>query len=52
MMGEDVKGALQQSINDLVTPKLADSTKEAKGFDKPLIHSGHMLDSVDYEVKE
>lgn len=52
MMGEDVKGALQQSINDFETPELADSTVEAKGFAKPLIDTSHMLDSVAYEVKK
>lgn len=52
MMGEGIKGQLQQSINDLTSPKLAESTVESKGFDKPLINTGHMLNSVDYEVKE
>jgi len=52
MMGEDVKGALQQSINDLSTPVLAPSTIAAKGFGKPLIDTSHMINSVDYEVKE
>jgi hypothetical protein len=50
LMGEDIKGALQQSINDLTTPELADSTIAAKGFAKPLIDSSHMLNSVDIEV--
>ena len=52
MMGEDIKGALQQSINDLETPPLAQSTIDAKGFAKPLIDTGHMLNSVAYEVSE
>lgn len=52
MMGEDIKGALQQSINDLVSPPLAQRTIDAKGFDKPLIDTGHMLNSVAYEVKD
>lgn len=51
LMGEDIKGALQQSINTFQTPKLADSTVEAKGFSKPLIDTSHMLNSIDYEVK-
>lgn len=49
-MGADIKGALQQSINDLQTPALAQSTIDAKGFAKPLIHTSHMVNSVDYKV--
>ena len=52
MMGEDVKGALQQSINDFQTPGLAPSTIEEKGFAKPLIDTSHMLNSIAYEVKK
>lgn len=51
LMGEDIKGALQKSINDLQAPTLAPSTVEAKGFGKPLIDTSHMLNSVSYEVK-
>lgn len=51
LMGEDIKGALQQSINDFTTPGLAPSTIAAKGFAKPLIDTGHLLNSVAYEVK-
>lgn len=51
LMGEDIKGALQKSINDLQSPPLAPSTIEAKGFAKPLIDTSHMLNSVAYEVK-
>lgn len=50
MMGEDIKGALQQSIAEFTTPALAQSTIDAKGFDKPLIDTSHMLNSVDYTV--
>ncbi|MVW80180.1 hypothetical protein [Bordetella sp. 02P26C-1] len=51
-MGEGIKGQLQQSITDLTTPALAPSTVRAKGFDKPLIDTGHMQNSVDYEVNQ
>lgn len=51
LMGKDIKGALQQSINDLQSPKLADSTIERKGFAKPLIEDSHMINSVDYKVE-
>ena len=52
LMGEDIKGALQQSINDFQTPGLAPSTIDAKGFAKPLIDTSHMLNSISYEVKK
>lgn len=51
LMGEGIKAQLVESINELVSPPLAPSTVAAKGFDKPLIDSGHMLASVDYDVK-
>lgn len=49
-MGDLIKGQLQQSINDLVSPPLAASTVRRKGFTKPLIDTGVMWRSVDYEV--
>ena len=52
LMGEDIKGALQQSINEFQSPPLAPSTVEAKGFAKPLIDTSHMLNSVTYEVEK
>jgi len=51
-MGELIQGELQGSIRDLTSPALAASTVRAKGFDKPLIDSGVMLRSVDFEVKD
>lgn len=50
-VGAAIKGQLQQSIVDLVDPALKPSTVARKGFDKPLIDTGHMLKSVDYRVK-
>jgi hypothetical protein len=50
LMGEDIQGALIQSINDFTTPELAESTKKRKGFDKPLIDSSHMVNSTNYRV--
>lgn len=50
MVGEGVKGQLQQSIKDLDSPPLAQSTIDRKGFEKPLIDTSHMLNSVDYAV--
>lgn len=49
-MGQGMKGQLQQSIRDLRDPPLKPSTVKSKGFDKPLIDTGHMLNSVDYKV--
>lgn len=50
LMGERIVGQLRQSIRDLQSPPLAPSTVRAKGFAKPLIDTGHMLNSADYEV--
>lgn len=52
IMGEEIKGALQQSINNFTTPALAQSTKDRKGHDKPLIETSHMINSISYEVTE
>ena len=49
-MGELIKGQLQQSIVDLTSPPLAPATVARKGFEKPLVDTGNMLNSVDYEV--
>lgn len=49
--GEDIKGQLQQSIVDTNAPPNAQSTIDAKGSSKPLVDTGHMLNSVDYSVK-
>lgn len=51
-VGAGIKGQLQQSIVDLVDPPLAPSTIKQKGFDKPLIDTSVMINSVDYEVEE
>lgn len=52
VMGEDVKGGLQESINTLTEPALSPVTIERKGFSKPLIDTGVMLRSVTYEVED
>lgn len=51
IMGEVIKGELRESITQFTTPALKPSTIARKGFDKPLVDTGHMLASVDYEVK-
>jgi hypothetical protein len=50
LMGEDIDGALKQSINDLTSPPLAESTIKRKGFSKPLIDTSHMINSTSYRV--
>ena len=49
-MGELIEGQLKQSIKDLTSPALAPSTVAAKGFSKPLIDTGHMLNSTTFKV--
>ncbi|CAB3664482.1 hypothetical protein LMG26696_03548 [Achromobacter pulmonis] len=49
-MGEGIKGQLQESIRSLDSPPLAPVTVARKGFAKPLVDTGHMMNSVDYEV--
>lgn len=51
LVGEGVKGQLQQSIVDTNTPPNAPATIARKGAAKPLVDSGHMLNSIDYQVK-
>lgn len=51
-VGEGVAGQLRTSITEFTTPANAPSTIARKGFDKPLIDSGHLLASVSYQVEE
>lgn len=50
LTGEAIVGQIKQSIIDLVDPPLAPSTVQRKGFDKPLIERGIMLNAVSHEV--
>lgn len=50
LAGEAIKGQLQQSIRDTNSPPLSPRTVQRKGFEKPLIDTGHMINSVDYTV--
>jgi len=50
MMGELIVGQLRQSINDLWEPPNAPSTIAKKGHDKPLIDTGFMWNSAEYNV--
>ena len=49
-MGQLIKRQIQQSIKDTNSPPNAPSTIRRKGFNKPLIDTGTMWNSVDYEV--
>jgi hypothetical protein len=52
LVGEGIKGQLQQAVNDFVGTPLKEGTIKAKGFDKQLIAKYHMLlDGVGAEVK-
>lgn len=65
LMGEGIVGDLRQSIRNTNDPPLAESTLRRRGYRgapydptdpatfgaKPLVHTGHMLASADYEVK-
>ena len=51
LMGEEISADLRDSIRDFSDPPLKPSTFKAKGFDKPLIDTAHMLHSVAYDVK-
>lgn len=48
--GAVLAGKLKQSIVDTNAPPLKPATVRRKGFDKPLVDTGQMLNSVDFEV--
>jgi hypothetical protein len=50
--GEAIAGQLRQSITNFNGAALAPSTIKKKGFDKQLVDTVQMLNSVDYEVTE
>ena len=50
LTGQAIAGQLRQSIQDTNSPPLQPATIARKGFAKPLVDTGHMLNSVDYEV--
>lgn len=49
--GEAIKGQWQQAYLDLWSPPLSPKTIKRKGFDKPLVEFGDMLNAVSYEIK-
>lgn len=50
IMGDVVKGQIVKSILETNSPPLSEYTIKKKGFAKPLIDTGVMQRSVDYEV--
>ncbi|MFU8618185.1 MULTISPECIES: hypothetical protein [Neisseria] len=51
-MGEVVKGQIKMTIQDFREPPNAAATVKQKGFDKPLIDTGTLWRSIDYEVAD
>lgn len=49
-MGEGIRGQLQDEITSFAGEPLAASTAAQKGSPKQLVDTGHMLNSVDFEV--
>lgn len=52
LMGEAIKSQIQQGIRDTNSPPLKPATIRRKGFSKPLISSGQLINSVNYEVTD
>ncbi len=50
-VGHAIAGQLRESIIKTNSPPLAPSTIRRKGHSKPLVDTGHMLNSVDHEVR-
>lgn len=50
IVGDNIQGALIQSINDLTSPPLAESTIKRKGFSKPLIDDAIMINHTGVRV--
>ncbi|MGT3185549.1 hypothetical protein ACVSXV_22910 [Yersinia enterocolitica] len=51
-LGEIISDDIRESIRKFETPALSPVTVAKKGFSKPLIDTGNMLNSVSYEVGE
>jgi hypothetical protein len=51
LTGEAIAGQLRQSIVDFSGVPLKPATIAKKGFDKQLVESAHMLNSIDFEVE-
>jgi hypothetical protein len=49
-VGKKMKFAIKDQIKFITIPKNAPATIKQKGFDNPLIDTGLMIETVDYEV--
>lgn len=50
MLGEKVVDDLKDAVTNFQTPANAESTIEKKGFNKPLVGTGVMRDSIMYDI--
>lgn len=50
LMGEGIKGQIVETITKFDAPPNAPSTVAQKGFNKPLVDTGQLIRSIDYEV--
>lgn len=51
-LGEDIAGAIRETITQFDSPPLSPCTIARKGFAKPLIDTGMMLRSVSWELDD
>lgn len=51
VLGEVMVGQLKSSIDETNSPPLKPATIKRKGFAKPLVDTGHMQSSADYDIK-
>lgn len=51
VVGAAIAGQLRDSILATNEPPLKDATIRRKGFAKPLVDTGHLLNSIDHEVR-
>lgn len=51
-IGQVIVEDIQQSIVGWTDPENAESTEKKKGFNKPLIETSHMQNSVEHEVEK
>lgn len=51
LTGSAIKGQLQEAITEFDGVPLSPKTVARKGFDKQLVDTGHLLNSVDFAVK-
>ena len=50
-LGLQFRGYVQKNIRDLSSPPNAPLTKAVKGSGNPLIDTGHLVGSIEYEIK-